>query len=610
MHVLEIATVFLLSAVVLVPLFQRAKLGAVVGYLAAGMLLGPWGLGIVPDAENTLGFAEFGVALLLFLVGLELEPARLWALRHLVFGLGGAQVGVTALILALTAWGFGFPWHAALVGGLGLAMSSTALVLTSLAERGHTDTAYGRAAFSVLLFQDIVVIPLLALLPLLAYTSIKPTVSWFTAVKMLTAIIVVVAVGRIAVRPILKFIARHSSSEIFTAAALLLVVGAAVIMERLGIAMSLGAFLAGLLLADSEFRHELQADIEPFKGLLLGLFFMTVGMSTNLTLLKQQPLTLVGLAAGLMVAKFVILYLIARIGRMNDIDSQRLGVALAQGGEFAFVLFGAAVGMGVVAPMVSDVLVLVVTLSMVLAGPAMTLHERLLTRWLERTAEPEYDEIDAPANPVIIAGFGRFGQIVSRVLRMANIPFTALDANYAQVDFVRRFGNRIFYGDASRIELLQAAKARDAKLFVLAIDDVEASVKTATVVRRHFPHLDILARARNRVHYFRLRDLGVQSIWRETFPASLEVAHHALLRLGFGVAAAQRTVNLFKEHDLAQLEAQYAVHHDEAQLVQTAQEAAAQLRELFEADVARRPQGFPEQLPSTESETAQAATPE
>ncbi|MGZ5126925.1 MAG: monovalent cation:proton antiporter-2 (CPA2) family protein, partial [Burkholderiales bacterium] len=512
MHLLELATVFLLSAVVLVPLFQRLKLGGVLGYLAAGMLLGPWGLNVVPDAENTLSFAEFGIALLLFLVGLELEPARLWSMRRLVFGLGGAQVGVTALVLGVLAFWLGLTWQAALVAGFGLAMSSTALVLTSLAERGQLGANHGREVFAVLLFQDIVVIPLLALLPLLAYASVKDAVSWTVAAKAIAAIVAFVVAGRVLVRPVLKFIARHSSAEVFTAAALLLVVGSAVIMERIGVTMSLGAFLAGLLLADSEFRHELEADIEPFKGLLLGLFFMTVGMEANLTLARDAPLKLVALATGLMAIKGAAVYAIALAARFPRDERQRLAVALSQGGEFAFVLFASAASFGILETGMQQLLVMVVTISMVLATPAISLHEWALAKWSARNVAADYDRIDAAPAPVIIAGFGRFGQIVSRVLRMADIPFTALDANYAQVDFVRRFGNRIYYGDASRLELLQAAKAADAKLFVLAIDDVEASVKTAAVVRRHFPQLDILARARNRVHYFRLRDLGVKNI--------------------------------------------------------------------------------------------------
>ncbi len=586
MHLLEQTAIFLLTAVLMVPLFQRLKLGAVLGYLAAGMLIGPWGLGIVGEMQSTLQFAEFGVVLLLFLIGLELDPARLWALRHAVFGLGGAQVAATGAVLATVGITAGLSWQAALIAGLGGAMSSTALVISSLAERNQLITRHGREAFAILLFQDLAVIPLLALLPLLADERAQGGSHWLAAAKGVAVIAFVIVASRLLVRPALKFIARHSSREVFTAAALLLVVGAALIMEKIGLSMSLGAFLAGVLLADSEFRHELEADIEPFKGLLLGLFFMAVGMSANLGLLKTIPLLVCGLALGLMLAKFAVMYAIGKIMRAPEDSAQRLAVSLAQGGEFAFVLFSAAAALGVLNQATTELLVMAVTLSMLLAPFAFAVHERLLERWLERTAEPAYDTIDGPGNPVIIAGYGRFGQIVSRVLRMCGIPFTALEANYAQVDFVRRFGNKIYYGDASRLDLLHAAKTGEAKLFVLAIDDVEASVRTAVLVRKHFPDLPILARARNRVHHFKLRDLGIKTIYRETFLSSLEVAHQALLRLGLGVSAAQRAVALFKQHDQAQLDAQYAIKHDEAKLIQTAQEAAAQLQELFEADAA------------------------
>jgi glutathione-regulated potassium-efflux system ancillary protein KefC/glutathione-regulated potassium-efflux system protein KefB len=317
-------------------------------------------------------------------------------------------------------------------------------------------------------------------------------------------------------------------------------------------------------------------------------------MDVNLTLVREQPLLLVMLAGGLMLVKFAVMFVLAIATRFALPDAQRVSAALAQGGEFAFVLFSAAAVIGVLSPESRELLVMVVTASMVFAVPFMLLQERLLAAMNARKIARDYDRIDAPPAPVIIAGYGRFGQIVSRVLRMCDIPFTALEASYAQVDFVRRYGNRIYYGDASRGELLHAAKAAEARLFVLAIDDVEASVRTAAVVRKHFPQLEILARARNRVHYFRLRDLGVRTIYRETFPASLEVAHQALLKLGFGVAAAQRAITLFREHDEGQLQAQYAVHQDEAQIIQTAQQASEQLRELFEADVAQRPRGFPE----------------
>ncbi len=583
MPILEQAAIFLLIAVVLVPLFQRFKLGAVLGYLAAGMLAGPWGFGVVADAESTLHFAEFGVVLLLFLIGLELEPARLWALRQPVFGLGGAQVVLTTAALTTAGLALGWTWQTALIAGAACAMSSTALVLAALAERRQLNMRHGRDAFAVLLFQDMAVIPLLALLPLLGDEA-RDGAHWMAALKGLTAIAVVIGGSRLLMRPALKFIATHGSRDSFTAAALLLVIGAAIIMQKIGLSMALGAFLAGVLLADSEFRHELEAEIEPFKGLLLGLFFMAVGMGADLGRLVTEPLTVFGLAIGLMAIKFIVMYAVARVrGAPND-TAQRVAVALSEGGEFAFVLLTAATALGVMGIDIAQLMILVVTVSMVLAPGLFALHEYLLQRWLDRTAAPAYDTIDGPGNPVIIAGYGRYGQIVSRVLRMCGVQFTALEANYQQVDFVRRFGNKVYFGDASRLELLEAAKTGDAKLFVLAIDDVEASVRTARMVRKHFPNLQILARARNRVHYFRLLDLGVKAIYRETFPSSLEVAHQALLRIGFGVTLAQRAVSLFKQHDEDQLAAQYAVHHDEALLIQTARDAAQQLQELFEAD--------------------------
>jgi len=593
MHLLEQAAVFLLTAVLLVPLFQRLKLGAVLGYLGAGMLIGPWGLGMIGEVQATLQFAEFGVVLLLFLVGLELQPSRLWVLRRPVFGLGGAQVLATGAALFALALAFGLAWQAALVAGFGLAMSSTALVLASLAERKQLATRHGREAFAVLLFQDLTVIPLLALLPLLGDTGARAVGGWLPALKGLAAIAVVIVASRLVVRPALKAVASYGGREVFTAAALLLVVGAALVMEQIGLSASLGAFLAGVLLADSEFRHELEADIEPFKGLLLGLFFIAVGMSANLALVLERPLTVLGLAAGLMLAKTALMYGIARIGGATNDTAQRLAVAVSQGGEFAFVIFTAAGALGVFETGTAELLVVVVTVSMLLSPLAFELHERILTRWLDRHAAPEFDSIAGPGNPVIIAGYGRVGQIVSRVLRMCGVPFTALEISYQQVDFVRRFGSKVYYGDATRLELLEAAKAGEAKLFVLAIDDVEASVKTASVVRRHFPHVPILARARNRVHLFRLRDLGVKLIWRETFPTSLDMARRALLSLGFGIAASERAVTLFQQHDEERLEAQYAVRHDEAQLIQTSKEAAEQLQELFEADGLQPLPGFP-----------------
>jgi len=582
--VLLLIAIFLLTAVVVVPLFRRLKLGSVLGYIAAGVLIGPWGLGLVPQSEGTQHAAELGVVLLLFLVGLELEPSRLWALRHSVFGLGAAQVGACGVVLAAIAHAFGLAWQPAIVVGLGLAMSSTAIVLAWLGEREQLSSPAGRKTFAILLFQDLAVIPLIAVLPLLAHDGQASDSGWLLAAKGFGAIAVVVVGSRLLLRPALKFIAQYGGREVFTAAALLVVIVAALVMEAIGLSMSLGAFLAGVLLADSEFRHELEADVEPFKGLLLGLFFIAVGMSANLTLLASMPLAVLGAALGLFAVKAVLVYGIARASGSANPDSQRLAIWLAQGGEFAFVLFTAAEARAILDAPTAQFLVLSVTLSMLLSPLAFLAHERLLERWQDRQGEPEFDTIDGPGNPVIIAGYGRYGQIVSRVLRMAGVSFTAIEKDYQQVDFVRRFGNKVYYGDATRLELLESARARDAKLFVLAIDDVEASIRTAALVRKHFPNLPILARARNRVHLFRLRDLDIDAIERETFASSLETARQALVQVGLGELSAERAVGLFREHDLKLLDRQYAVRQDEQQFIQTSAQAAAQLQELFEAD--------------------------
>jgi len=585
MSFLEQAALFLGTAVLVVPLFRRLKLGGVLGYLAAGALIGPWGLGLIAHAETTLHFAELGVVLLLFLVGLELEPSRLWALRRPVFGLGGAQVALTGAAATLIARGLGLSWPAAAVAGFGLAMSSTAIVLAWLGERGELSSPAGRRAFAILLFQDLAVIPLIALLPLLSPDGEDMGNGWLAAAKGLAAIAAVVVGSRLVMRPLLKLVAKFGGREVFTAAALLVVIGAALVMNAIGLSMSLGAFLAGVLLADSEFRHELEADVEPFKGLLMGLFFMAVGMSANLSLFAAQPLAVLGVAAGLLALKAALTYGIARTAGTANEDAQRVAVWLAQGGEFAFVLFTAALAERILDGPTAQFLVLAVTVSMLLAPLTFVVHERFLARWLEQRRPPEFDLIDGPGNPVIIAGYGRYGQIVSRVLRMAGVPFTAIDVSYQQVDFVRRFGNKVYYGDASRVELLESAKARDAKLFVLAIDDVDASLKTAAVVRKHFPALPILARARNRVHLYRLRDLGVEAIERETFQSSLDTARQALVAIGMNSEQAARAVAIFRAHDVGLLDLQYAVRQDEQQFIQTTAQAAAQLQELFEADV-------------------------
>ena len=569
---------FLAAAVLFVPLFRRFGLGAVLGYLCAGIAIGPFGLALISKVENILHFSEFGVVLLLFVIGLELEPKRLWTLRRAVFGLGGAQVLVTTVLLATLAWVCGLPLATAVIAGFGLTMSSTAFVLQMLAERNELAARHGRAAFAILLFQDLSVIPFLALVPLLAGGG--ESGGWAGAAKALGIIAVVVVMGRYALRPLLRGIAASGVPEVFTAAALLVVTGTALAMEWAGLSMSLGAFLAGVLLADSEYRHELQADIEPFKGLLLGLFFIAVGMSAQLPLVWQQPLTVAALVVGLMLVKAVVLYGLGRWSGLPSDNARALGAALAQGGEFAFVLFAVASDAGALNEPIEQLLVVVVTLSMMLT-PLLYMVQ---ARFKSASSAAPFDVIEAAEGGVILAGFGPFGQIVGRLLRLKRIPYTVLEKDSAQVDFVRRFGNRVFYGDASRLELLRAAQADSARLFVLSIADQETSLKIAETVRRHFPKLRIFAVAKTRQHAMRLMDLGVTDIVRRSYFSSLELSRGVLTALSGDALDAERAVSLFRVNDEDTLRRQHAVAHDEQALIQTARDSARELEQLFEAD--------------------------
>ncbi|HJW23978.1 MAG TPA: monovalent cation:proton antiporter-2 (CPA2) family protein [Rhodocyclaceae bacterium] len=586
-HLKEVV-ILLAVAVVAVPLSRRLGLGAVLGYLLAGMAVGPWGLRLIGNVDNIRSFAELGVIFLLFIIGLELQPSRLWVLRRWVFGLGSAQVAATTLVLAAFGWGaLGLPMSAALVAGLGLSLSSTAFVLQLLAEKGQLTSRHGRSAFAVLLFQDLVVIPVLALMPLFAPGAQAHLDSGLVlrGLGVMAALAAVVAGGRYLLRPFFRLVAATGNQEVFAAAGLLVVIGTALLMEALGLSMSLGAFLAGVLLADSEYRHELEARIEPFEGLLLGLFFMSVGMGVNLGLLGESPFRLVGLAAALMAVKAAVLAGLGRLSGHRGASAASLGLYLSQGGEFAFVLFAVAVGDRLMDAALSEELIVVVTLSMALTPLLVAVGGWAMARWSRDERLPDFDALEDAEEPrVIIAGFGRFGQIVARILRLRKIRFTALEVNPTQVDFVRRYGNKIYYGDASRLDLLRAAKADRAAVFVLAIDDVETSVRTAEMVRRHFPHLAIYARARNRFHAYKLMDIGVTLLMRETYLSSLDLARSVLTGLGECEADAQAAVDMFRAHDEATLLAQHAVYRDEAQLVQTSKEAAKELEGLFEAD--------------------------
>jgi monovalent cation:proton antiporter-2 (CPA2) family protein len=580
----EQIALFLAAAVIAVPIAKRLGLGAVLGYLLAGVAIGPWGLGWITDVADILNFSEFGIVLLMFIIGLELQPSRLWRLRREVFGLGGAQVLVTTLLLGAAAWALGQKPIAAVVAGFGLAMSSTAFVLQLLSEKNEMTARHGRAAFAIVLFQDLAVIVFMAVLPLLAGAGEGQAsgTGWKEAAKVLVGFALVIAGGRYAMRPLLRWLAASKVPEIFTAAALLTVISFALAMEIAGLSLSLGAFLAGVLLADSEYRHQLQADIEPFKGLLLGLFFIAVGMSANLGLLRAEPLTILGLVLGMVAIKAAVLFVLGRWYGLPADASRALAVATAQGGEFAFVLFGLAVGERIMPRELEQLLVVSVTLSMMLTPPLYALQ----ARFKGRTAEPErpYDDIDAPENPVIIAGFGPFGQIVGRILRVRKIGFTVLEKNWQQVDFVRQFGNKIFFGDASRLDMLKSAHIDKARFFVLAIADVEVSVQIASMVRKHFPQLRIFAVSNTRAHALQLMDLGIADIIRRNYFSSLEMTRGLLRALGDDDETAAVTLDKFRRHDEATLLKQQAVYRDEKQLIQTAHDAARELEQLFEAD--------------------------
>ena len=579
--------ILLAAAVVAVSLFRFLRLSSILGYVAAGLVIGPWGLNLIGDVSRIANASEFGVVLLLFIIGLELQPTRLWVMRRTVFGLGAAQVTSCALLLGVAAWWLGLPPIAAAVVGFGLSLSSTPLVLQLLAERGELKSQHGRAGFSILLFQDLAVLPVLAILPLVSPTGAPHPMHgpwWLGLIKLLVVVAgVIIGGGRLLLRPALRIVARVRVGEVFTAAALLTVIATALVANQAGLSSALGAFLAGVLLADSEFRHELEADLEPFKGLLLGLFFIAVGMSANLGLLRSEPVTLLAVTVAFLAIKILAVSALGRAGRCRSDEAWKLGFTLSTGGEFAFVLFTLAAKQRLIDAATADLLVLAVTLSMMLAPLMLLAQETVSERWLTQPKAP-YDAIRDDDTPVIIAGFGRFGQIVARVLRVRRLRFTALDSNQTNVDFVRRFGNEVYYGDASRLDLLRAAGAATARILVLALDDVDASLRTVALVREQFPNLKVFARARNRQHAFALMDAGVTVIVRETYASSLEMAGRVLEALGETTAAARETVRRFREHDESTLAAQYAVKEDANKFRATTVEAAQQLEKLFEAD--------------------------
>ena len=577
------ALIYLAAAVVAVPLARLAGLGSIIGYLVAGIAIGPWGLRLVTDPRQILEFAEFGVVLMLFLVGLELEPQRLWSLRKPIFGWGSVQLFGSAALMVGVGVAAGVDWRLAMVAALGLAMSSTAIGLGVLAERNLMATTSGQSVLSVALLQDVAAIPILALVPLMAVADVHDSGGgWLGAAKAIGVIAAIVLGGRLLLRPALRWIAGSRTPEIFTAASLLLVVATAALMHTVGLSMALGAFLAGVLLAESEYRRELETDIEPFKGLLLGLFFIAVGMSIDFAVVLQRPVLIALLVAGFLLVKAAVLWGMARVMPLPRPERPVFIILLAQGGEFGFVVFQSASGAGVIAPATASLLVAAVAISMLLTPLLLVAADRWWIPRLARGKRSDVAEISEPQTaPVIVAGFGRYGQVVSRMLYANGITPTVLDHDAEQIEALRKFGWRVFYGDASRLDLLRTAGAARAKVLVLAIDDVEQSLKVATLVREHFPDLAIVARARNVQHYFRLRELGITMIERETLDASLMSARSVLGLLGWEAHHARTLAMRFRRHTIRQLEEMLPHARDEARFVAMAKAGRQQLEELF-----------------------------
>ena len=572
------AFIYLLAAVLAVPLAKRLGLGSALGYILAGVLIGPFVLGLVgQETQDVMHFAEFGVVLMLFLVGLELEPSVLWRMRVPILGLGGSQVVLTALVLAGVASLLGQPWQTALAIGLTLALSSTAIVLQTLKERAWMNTGAGRAGFSVLLFQDIAVIPILAVLPFLvvpelgslaagadAHAADLERPGWLRAALILGVVLGIAVAGRFLMRPVFHWIASTRSLELFIATALTLIVGITLATEYAGLSPALGTFLAGVVLAESEFRHELESNIEPFKGLLLGLFFISVGASIDFGLVAGQPGLVLALVATLIGSKFLLLLLLGRIFKLNLADNLMFAFLLAQGGEFAFLLFSFATKNRVISSDLSNLLVVVVVLTMMLTPLLLIAYERWVRpRFVECVSARPDDDIDSGANPVIVAGYGRFGQIVSRLLQADGVESTLLDHDSGQIELTGRFGNRVFFGDASRVQLLQAAGAEEAKLLVIAIDDREKAVQMVQAAKQFFPHLKTLARAYDRSHAYQLMEAGTDVVTRETFGSALIMGEEALLQLGYDPARAYRLMRSFKRHDEEGLLKLYEVWGDD-----------------------------------------------
>ncbi len=590
-NLLHAGIIFLAAAVIMVPVAQRLRIGAVLGYLLAGIAIGPWGLGFIKNVNELLHFSELGVVFLMFLIGLELNPRELWKLRRSIFGTGTAQVVFSALILGVLLYLTDFSWQAAVVGGLGMAMSSTAMALQLMDEKGMTNNESGQLGFSVLLFQDMAVIPILAVIPLLGGEAAGS--DWYRIGIKILAFAGLLVGGRYLLRPLFRLVVKSGVSEVFTAASLLVVIGSAVFMEQLGFSMALGTFIAGVMLADTEYRHELEITIEPFKGLLLGMFFISVGMSLNIGVLWQYlPQILLGVIV-LVSAKMLVLYVLARLSCRRSGRLQFAGV-LSQGGEFAFVLFSAALASRVITDHQMALLLVVVTLSMMTTPLLMQGIDLILARRYNAGAGTDETPFVEDNHPhVILVGFGRMGQVVGRLLMANKIHPTVLEKDVSAVSSMRRYGYKVYYGDATELALLRSAGAETAKIIVLTCDKPEDTMTIVQLCQEHFPHLQIIARARGRVEAHELLQHGVTQFSRETFSSALELARKALTGLGVHPAEAYRAQQLFRRLDMQLLRELIPPAEEEIAQISRVKEARRELENLFSNEM-KREQGQPD----------------
>jgi len=577
---IQSAIIYLSAVVICVPLFRKLGLGAILGYLIAGLVIGPSGLNFISDPKQLLTLAEFGVIMLLFLIGLELAPKKLWDMRRSVGITGGGQLLISILLIGLACYGFLENWNTAWILALTLGLSSTAFAIQLMAEFEILPTPLGRQGFAVLLMQDMAVVPILFIIGSMSAGAAATPQSILTGAAILIGVILV---GKYALNPLLRVISHHGNREVMTAASLLIVVGVAELMVIAGLSMGLGAFIAGLLLANSKFRHQLETDIEPFKGILLGLFFVAVGMQMNIDILIASPAQIIFGAFALMAIKILVVTCLLRLQKFNLKESLFLGVILCQGGEFGFVILAQAMGSNLIPEALAQEVTLIIALSMLLTVPLALLIKNYL-KSDKKSEATNYDSIEHDESEVIIAGFGRFGQIVGRLLAGSHIPFTALDKDASHVDFVRKFGNKIFYGDASRLDLLRAAGIENAKLIVVAIDDQAMIMNIVRLIKEHYPDIHIIARARNRGHAYQLYEIGIQGVVRETFESSLQAASLTLQELGYTEGQALEKIDMFRIHDEELLAEAVEHKNDLGKLIEVSKQGRKELQTIFEKD--------------------------